>query len=390
MPLQIIRGIQKSPIRAIIYGTEGIGKSTLAAQLPDPIIIDTEDGTKQIDCARALCLDWRSIESALKSLAEDGQGFKSVVIDSADWLEKALIEHMLRLSGKGSIEDYGFGKGYTMLQEQVMKFLSLCDKLVARGMHVVFVAHSKIVRVSPPDTTDGFDRFELKLTKQVGPVLKEWADLILFCNYEITLVEGSDKRIKAQGGKERIMHAERSAAWDAKNRFGLPEKMPMKVEEILHLFSEQAPRPVSPVKAEPVAVAEAVETVEAQPVVEAPTEALATREQVAKLDLYGQNATGRGVIDQAMTEVNALDLGELTAAQAQALIEKCQQAMNGPTLPPAVAKALEGNEAKANAYLVSISWITQGQTWRDLGPDRIKTIAAKADRFLRAAGISAK
>jgi hypothetical protein len=382
MPLQIIRGIQKSPIRAIIYGTEGIGKSTLAAQLPDPIIIDTEDGTKQIDCARALCLDWRSIESALKSLAEDGQGFKSVVIDSADWLEKALIEHMLRLSGKSSIEDYGFGKGYTMLQEQVMKFLSLCDKLIARGMHVVFVAHSKIVRVSPPDTTDGFDRFELKLTKQVGPVLKEWADLILFCNYELTLVEGSDKRIKAQGGKERIMHAERSAAWDAKNRFGLPEKMPMRVEEILHLFSEQAPRAAAPVKAEPVA------EVEAQPAEpEAPTEDLATQEQVAKLDLYGQNTTGRTIIDQALTEANALDLGELTAAQAAALIEKCQQAMNGPTLPPAVVKALEGNEAKANAYLISISWITQGQTWRDLGADRIKTIAAKADRFLRAAGI---
>jgi replication-associated recombination protein RarA len=111
--MQILKGKQSSPVRAVIYGVEGIGKTSIAAELPDALILDTEDGSKQIDCARALCLDWRSIEHAVKELIKDDQGFKTIVIDSADWMEKALIDHMLRLSGKSSIEDYGYGKGYT-------------------------------------------------------------------------------------------------------------------------------------------------------------------------------------------------------------------------------------------------------------------------------------
>ena len=167
-------------MRAVIYGTEGIGKSTLAAQIPDAVIIDTEDGTGQIDAARVIALDWRAIEHAFKELIADQQGFRAVVVDTADWLEKALIEHVLRQSGKKSIEDFGFGKGYTILAEHVVRFLSLADQLVAKGVHVVFVAHSKVTRTSPPDQTDGFDRYELKLTKQVAPLLKEWADLACF------------------------------------------------------------------------------------------------------------------------------------------------------------------------------------------------------------------
>lgn len=233
--------IQGGAIRAVIYGTEGIGKSTLASELPNPIMLDIEDGTKQLDCARASCLDWRALEQAVKELTTTDHGYQTVVIDTADWLEKRLIEHVLKQSGKKSIEDFGFGKGYTVIQEHVVRFLASTDALIAAGIHVVFVAHTKVVRVSPPDQTDGFDRYELKLTKQVAPLLKEWCDLLLFTNYKLQIVEGSDGRLKAQGGKIRTMYAERCAAWDAKNRFGLPEEMPMKFSEIAHLFGAPAP-----------------------------------------------------------------------------------------------------------------------------------------------------
>jgi len=242
--LQITRGRRQAAVRGTIYGTEGIGKTTLATQFPDPLVLDTEDGTNHLDVARASIHDWKSLTLAITELAVNSQGFKTIVIDSADWAEKLLIEWLLKTSGKKSIEDFGFGKGYTMVAEHWTRFLASCDVLIGQGINVVFVAHSTVKRTSPPDQTDGFDRYELKLTKQSAPLLREGCDLLLFCNYRTKLVEGSDGRLKATGGKERIMHAEHSAAWDAKNRFGLPAEMPMDIGQLGTIFAGPAPAAV--------------------------------------------------------------------------------------------------------------------------------------------------
>jgi hypothetical protein len=242
--LQITRGRRQAAVRGTIYGIEGIGKTTLATQFPAPLVLDTEDGTNHIDVARASIHDWKSLTLALTELAVNAQGFKTIVIDSADWAEKLLIEWLLKTSGKKSIEDFGFGKGYTMVAEHWTRFLASCDVLIGQGINVVFVAHSTVKRTSPPDQTDGFDRYELKLTKQSAPLLREWCDLLLFCTYKTKLVEGSDGRLKATGGKDRVMHAEHSAAWDAKNRFDLPAEMPMDIGQLESIFAGPAPAPV--------------------------------------------------------------------------------------------------------------------------------------------------
>lgn len=239
--MKITRGKTQTPVRACIYGTEGIGKSTLASQFPSPIILDTEDGSHHLDVARVVCHDWLTLTDAIHELTRDAQGFQTVVIDSADWMERILIDHLLKRAGKKSIEDFGFGKGYTMVSEEVARVLALADGLVSRGLNVVFVGHSKVVRTSPPDQDEGYDRYELKLTKQSAPLVREWCDLLLFCNYRLKLVEGQDGRTRAKGGKERVMFAERSAAWDAKNRFGLPAEMPMGIEPLAAIFPAAAP-----------------------------------------------------------------------------------------------------------------------------------------------------
>ena len=243
MAIRIERGRKHTPTRTGLYGIEGIGKTTLAASWPDAVILDTEEGTHHLDVARVAVQSWEELRLAVAELATKPQGFKTVVIDSADWAEKLLIEQLLRENRKSSIEDFGYGKGYTVLAEHFGRFLAACDGLVGAGLHVVFVAHSKIARVSPPDMTDGYDRYELKLTKQVAPLLREWADLLLFCTYETTLVEGADGRKKATGGRRRVMHTEPSAAWSAKNRFGLPPKLPMEIDALAPIFAEPAKRP---------------------------------------------------------------------------------------------------------------------------------------------------
>jgi len=239
--LKITRGKQKTPVRTTLYGNEGVGKSTLASQFPNPIILDTEDGTSHLDVARVSTPDWTTLEGAIHELVRDPQGFETVVIDSADWMERGIIEAMLKKFGKKSIEDFGFGKGYVLLAEHFGRVLTAADQLIARGMNVCFVAHSKVQRTSPPDQDEGYDRYELKLTKHTAPLLREWSDLLLFCTFKTKVVEGADGRMKAKGGKERVMYATHSAAWDAKNRFGLPDEMPMDFAALASIFPGKAP-----------------------------------------------------------------------------------------------------------------------------------------------------
>jgi len=207
------------------------------------VILDTEEGTHHLDVARVQIASWDDLKAAV---AEIGGGrnseFQTVVIDSADWAEKLLVESLLSEHKKKSIEDFGYGKGFTHLCEGFGRLLSQCDALVGSGFNVVFVAHSKVQKTSPPDMADGYDRYELKLTKQVAPLIKEWCDLLLFCTYQTRTTEGSDGRIKATGGKKRIMRTERSAAWDAKNRYGLPEELSMEIAALAPIFAAPAKR----------------------------------------------------------------------------------------------------------------------------------------------------
>ena len=240
MSRKIRKGGEVGCSKVVIYGEAGIGKTTLASQFPRPLFLDTEDGTRKLKGLHAMpCHSWTDFQGDVLSLARDltynGQAdepYQTIVIDSADWCEKLLANFITQENGKQSIEDFGFGKGYIMVAERFQKMLDACDDIVRAGAHVVFVAHSKIVRNSPPDQIDGFDRYELKLTKQTAPVLKEWADALLFCHFKTRVIQGSDGRAKATGGKVRVIHSERSAAWDAKNRFGLDEELPLDIEAL--------------------------------------------------------------------------------------------------------------------------------------------------------------
>jgi hypothetical protein len=298
--MKITRGVRRTASRVVIHGVEGIGKSTLAAQFPNPLVLDTEDGTNHLDVARVTCTDWATLEGSLHDLARDRQGFQTVVIDSIDWAERQLIDHLLAKANKRSIEDFGFGKGYTMVGEAMARLLDVCDTLVHAGLNVVLVGHTKVARTSPPDMDEGYDRFELKLTKQSGPLVKEWADAILFANYKTRLVEGQDGRTRARGGKERVLHTERTAAWDAKNRCGLPPELPMTIEALASLFADvPAPQPVAKPKG--------------------------WRERIAEA------ATNDDLLDLRLSVRDSGEAGKLTKSQCETLFDLIEQRMNSFT-----------------------------------------------------------
>jgi hypothetical protein len=236
----IIRGAQKG----LIYGVAGIGKSTLAAQLPKPVFIDAEDGTKELDVARYSVSGHAELFEAI-SLVESSD-FKTLVIDSIDWVEKLLARKVCdkgdeKGNKKDRIEDFGYGKGWKYLTEEVEKFLFRLDSVLRKGINVVLLGHSEVVKFQEPERSEAYDRYELKLSKDNSANVREWCGFVLFMNWKTTVVE-VDKKTVAVGGKERVIHAQHSAGWDAKNRHGLKDKIKADIKELAPIFGE-TPKP---------------------------------------------------------------------------------------------------------------------------------------------------
>ncbi len=232
--MEIIRGKIQKAKKVVIYGPEGIGKSTLASKFPDPVFIDTEGSTAAMDVARLpKPTSWELLLSEVQEIIDHPETCKTLVIDTADWAEKLCIKSVLDQHEKKGIEDFGYGKGYVYVQEAFGRLLNKLSDLCEKGVNAVVTAHAIMRKFEQPDEMGAYDRWELKLSKQDSPMVKEWADMVLFCNYKTFSVAVDDKgrKHKAQGGK-RVMHANHHPCWDAKNRYGLPDELEMSYEEI--------------------------------------------------------------------------------------------------------------------------------------------------------------
>ncbi|MDY0400067.1 MAG: ATP-binding protein, partial [Bacilli bacterium] len=218
---------------------EGIGKSTFASKFPDPLFIDTEGGTSNLDVRRIKCSkSWDELLLIVKEIIKNPTICKTLVLDTADWSETMCINAVTEKYRKNNIEDFGYGKGYTYLLDEYTRLLSLFDELIEVGINVVITAHAKPRKFELPEEQGAFDRYEMKLTRQVAPVIKEWCDALFFVNYKIYVVTTENNTKKAQGGK-RVLYTTHNPTYDAKNRFDLPEELELKFEAIAHLFEGQ-------------------------------------------------------------------------------------------------------------------------------------------------------
>ena len=240
MAYQITSGTVAKPQRVVIYGPEGIGKTTLAAQFPSPLFIDTEGGSGHLDVRRLPSPDsWQMLVDEVTWVRDfPAECGGTLVVDTADWAEALCAKHICSKAGKDGIEDFGYGKGYTYVKEEFGRLLNLLSECVERGLNVVVTAHAQIVKFEQPDEAGAYDRWEMKLSRrQVAPLLKEWADAVLFCNYKTVVIKETDKdgkvtKARATGGRNRTIFATHAATWDAKNRWGLPDEVPMEWAQI--------------------------------------------------------------------------------------------------------------------------------------------------------------
>lgn len=243
--MNIIKGKIQSAKKIVIYGPEGIGKSTLASRFPEPVFIDTEGSTKDMDVSRfEKATSWQMLLEQVKYVKSHPDICKTLVIDTADWAEQMCVEAICQRSGKSGIEDFGYGNGYVYTKEEFGRFLNLLEEVIEKGIHVVLTAHAHIKKFELPDEMGSYDRWEMKLGKktssQTAPLVKEWADMVLFANFKTMVYnvdgQGAQKgKNKAQGGK-RVMYTTHHPCWDAKNRYGLPDEIPMEYEAIAHII----------------------------------------------------------------------------------------------------------------------------------------------------------
>ena len=321
MNIQIKRGKVSEPVKAVVYGGEGLGKSTLASLLPAPIVIDVEGSTGRLDVARVSPSTEAEVKAAINMIvANHSKEFKTLVIDTADWVESMIAEAMCAAQRKASIAECGggYGKGYVELGRKFSEILDLLDTAAAVGMHVVVLAHQKTVKVSPPDQIEGYTRYELKLnTEHVAAKLKEWAHMILFLRRDVQLIKGKDDRIK--GGTDSAPHLIQTAftpAWDAKNRHDLPETLTYEKGvlpvELKRIFTSEA-------VAAPTAAKPEVKPAEPQPT--PPPQ----QTGIDRLKELGAIPACAEVIKKALTHYVCMDICELTEEQQAKVLARCEQ-----------------------------------------------------------------
>lgn len=226
----------------MLYGPPGIGKSTWGAQAEAPIFIQTEDGLIDIEVPHfPLCKDFTEFMSYAYGVSEEENDFKTVVVDSIDWLEKLIHAHTCQKHGKEALEDFGFARGEKFSLQRWGEFIQIMDKIKESGRNIILLAHSEIRHLQPPDT-DPYDKYFPRLNAKYSlPYIFDWCDEVLFANYKVMTKKqeesfGKETR-RAIGQGERVLYTTEKPTHLAKNRKGLPDELPLIYSEFIKHFN---------------------------------------------------------------------------------------------------------------------------------------------------------
>ena len=312
----VTAGVQDSPVKTVLYGPEGIGKSTFASHFPNPVFIDTEGGTKRLNVKRLpQPTSWAMLLDEVAEVRKGSVPCGTLVIDTADWAERLCIQAVCAKAKVNGIEDFGYGKGYTYVKEEFGKLLDALEEVLQAGHNVVVLAHAAITKFEQPDAVGNYDRWSMKTSKQVAPLLREWCDMLLFANYK-TVVEkvgdGKNAKSKASGGR-RVLYTAHHPCWDAKKRFDLPEEVPFDYASIAACIpgAASAPAPKPEPQPRPQPEADILPSQQAQP--EPP------REEVPKAMLTPE-LMSKG-IPQKLAEL--MSYNNVTIEEYKAVVAKC-------------------------------------------------------------------
>lgn len=255
MNFEETNGIQTgNGLKVVIYGQEGVGKSTLASQFPGAVFIDCEGSTTRMNVRRLpRPTSWEMLNNEMSFVLESCKvkGYQTVIIDTFDWAERLALEALCSQHNISGIEGMNYGKGWEYEKEMIGRFLDSTDRLTAAGVNIVLLCHAITRKTTLPEEMEEYDHWELKLgnktTNKIAPLLKEWSDMTLFLAFQTHIEAMDDKGKKHKATScQRVMYTTKTAWWDAKNRFGLPDRLPLAWESIAPIFAPaQSPVQIS-------------------------------------------------------------------------------------------------------------------------------------------------
>ena len=236
---QVTKGKVRKPLRFIVYGLPGVGKTYFASKAPSPIFMGTEDGTNQLDVARLPTLDdFNEVCDAIKELGNADHPYESLVVDSLDWLEPLIHADVCRAKNVSAISDIPYGGGYSEADNRWRRFFSGLEWLQRKkGMNVLMIAHSKI-RTKREPNGDEYDTFTMKMSERSNALAMEWCDDVLFAHWDVqTKVDRMTKKKTVTNGA-RILHTDCSPGIIAKTRHGLPQRITMDFDAFMKLIDK--------------------------------------------------------------------------------------------------------------------------------------------------------
>lgn len=218
----------KAP-RIMVYGTHGLGKTTFAAQAPAPIFIQTEDGLGNLEVDHfPLSKQYGDVRDQITALYTEDHEFRTVVIDSVDWLQNLIDAD---ITEKHDAKELAYGKAAVIAANYWREVLEGLNALRdEKGMATILIAHCQIKRFDSPEV-EPYDRYSPKVAERSSALIQEWCDCVLFANYK-TIVKKDDAGFGQTNNRgittgERLLYTSEKPAYLAKNRFGLPESIPL-------------------------------------------------------------------------------------------------------------------------------------------------------------------
>jgi hypothetical protein len=228
---RITRGTLHLPPRPLVFGMDGIGKTTFAAGAPDPFFIDANRGSIKLDVARAMVNSWDEVRDLLTMIEKGEVICKTVVLDSITDLE-AMSHEKLFSGSTVDKHDGGYGRGDTVVIGEWRILLAQLERIWHSGKGIVFVGHAKIKTFSDP-SGPSFDRFELAARPQLAGMLRQWSEYVLFAREEVVIASTRGEANRAVTTGTRWLYTRRCPAYDAKARGTLlfPERILLSWEE---------------------------------------------------------------------------------------------------------------------------------------------------------------
>jgi hypothetical protein len=256
----ITRGKVSVPHFVLIYAGDGIGKSTFASKAPAPIFLGSEDGTNNLDVARFPAITtFAQAEQAVDELINQQHDFKTLAVDSLDWLEPLLWKDICTTHGKPNIEEFGYGKGYVLAVQKWQGFVAkLLELRTKKKMNIVLIAHAQVKAFHDPSQPSSYDRFQLKLNDKAAALFREAVDTVLFATFETFVKKDGAQKARAFGEGKRVVFTERRPAFDAKNRAGLPFEIDLSWDAFVDACNNSKPDQLKQIKQD---ISDLIETV---------------------------------------------------------------------------------------------------------------------------------